>query len=241
MRIHLHTCSSVLPCYRQWDYQQGLGMKQITSLDFSKCYIEQLNAEQLRQANSILYSAYHDDPLFMQIFQSDKPDFEARLRAAIREEIAAFWDKKQPLLGLFYDEQLLGVACLTEPDAGFQGERLWHWRLKMLLTAGYLSSQQMLEKERRVHEAMPATAYHMLAFIARNPAYFHPDAMSHFLKAIDHWVDQQPGSEGVGVFVTLDRYLPFFHQDHYEVVGQLDFRQVSGKLLFRRRQQLQEP
>ena len=69
-------------------------MKQITSLDFSKCYIEQLNAEQLRQANSILYSAYHDDPLFMQIFQSDKPDFEARLRAAIREEIAAFWDKK---------------------------------------------------------------------------------------------------------------------------------------------------
>ena len=215
-------------------------MNQISSLDFSKCRIEQLNAEQLRQANSILYSAYHDDPLFMQIFQVDKPEYESRLRAAIREEIANFWDKQQPILGLFHDEQLLGVACLTQPDANFQGERLWHWRLKMLLTAGFLSSKQMLEKERKVHDAMPATSYHMLAFIARNPAYFYADAMSHFLLAIDHWVDQHTASEGVGVFVTLDKYLPFFHQDQYEVVGQLDFQQVSGKLLFRKRQQLQE-
>lgn len=210
------------------------------SLDLSKCRIEQLNAEQLRQASSILYSAYHDDPLFMQIFQADKPDFEARLRAAIREELATFWDKQQPVLGMFFEEQLLGVACLTQPDAGFQGERLWHWRLKMLLTAGFLSSRQMLEKEKKVHEAMPAASYHMLAFIARNPAYYHPDAMSHFLNAIDHWVDQHALSEGVGVFVTLDKYLPFFHQDHYQVVGQLDFQKVSGKLLFRKRQQLQE-
>lgn len=210
------------------------------SLDLSKCRIEQLNAEQLRQASSILYSAYHDDPLFMQIFQADKPDFEARLRAAIREELATFWDKQQPVLGMFFEEQLLGVACLTQPDDGFQGERLWHWRLKMLLTAGYLSSRQMLEKEKKVHEAMPAASYHMLAFIARNPAYYHPDAMSHFLNAIDHWVDQHALSEGVGVFVTLDKYLPFFHQDQYQVVGQLDFQKVSGKLLFRKRQQLQE-
>ena len=49
-----------------------------------------------------------------------------------------------------------------------------------------------------------------------------------------------PGSEGVGVFVTLDKYLQFFHQDQYQVVGQLDFQQVSGKLLFRKRQLLQE-
>ena len=215
-------------------------MNQITALDFSKCRIEQLNAEQLRLASSILYSAYHDDPLFMQIFQADKSDYESRLRAAIREEIANFWDQQQPVLGLFYEEQLLGVACLTQPDAGFQGERLWHWRLKMLLTAGFLSAKQMLEKERKVHQAMPATSYHMLAFIARNPAYHHTDAMSHFLLAIDHWVDQHAASEGVGVFVTLDKYLQFFRQDHYEVVGQLDFQQVSGKLLFRRRQQLQE-
>ena len=40
--------------------------------------------------------------------------------------------------------------------------------------------------------------------------------------------------------MTLDKYLPFFHQDQYEVVGQLDFQKVSGKLLFRKRQQLQE-
>jgi hypothetical protein len=215
-------------------------MNQLSDLDFNQCRIEQLNAEQLRQASSILYSAYHDDPLFMQIFRAGRPDYEARLRAAIREEIATFWDMQQPVLGMFHGEQLLGVACLTEPGAAFNGERLWHWRLKMLLTAGLLSTQQMLDKERKVYEAMPAKSFHMLAFIARNPAYYHPQAMRHFLQAIDSWVDTSEVSEGIGVFVTLDKYLSFFHQDDYQVVGQLDFQHVSGKLLFRSRHRLQE-
>lgn len=200
------------------------------------CEIRQLDAEQLKQAQSILYSAYHDDPLFMQIFRADKADYEARLRAAIREDLATFWELQQPILGLWYRQQLLGVACLTAPGRALQGQRLWHWRLKMLLTAGLLSSQQMLEKERRIHQAMPVEHYHMLAFIARNPAYDYPQAMRQFLLAIDHWADADPQSEGIGVFVTLDKYLAFFNQDHYAVVGQLDFQTVSGKLLFRARQ-----
>jgi len=208
----------------------------VNSLPLSECEIRQLDAEELKQAQSILYSAYHDDPLFMQIFRADKADYEARLRAAIREEIATFWEQQQPVLGLWFQQQLLGVACLTAPGQAFQGDRLWHWRLKMLLTAGLLSSQQMLEKERRIHQAMPAERYHMLAFIARNPAYDHPQAMRQFLLAIDHWVDADSQSEGIGVFVTLEKYLSFFSQDQYLVVGQLDFQTVSGKLLFRKRQ-----
>lgn len=200
------------------------------------CEIRQLDPEELKLAQSILYSAYHDDPLFMQIFRSDKADYEARLRSAIREEVATFWEMQQPIIGLWYQQQLLGVACLTAPGAAFQGDRLWHWRLKMLLTAGLLSSQQMLEKERRVHAAMPVSQYHMLAFIARNPAYDYPQAMRHFLLAIDHWVDQHASSEGIAVFVTIDKYLGFFAQDQYQQIAQLDFNTVSGRLLYRAKQ-----
>lgn len=199
--------------------------------------VEVLNAEQLKLAASILYMAYHDDPLFMQIFRAETPDYEKRLRSAIREDLAAFWQAGQPILGLLQGEQLLGVACITTPASELTGDRFWHWRLKMLLTAGLLSTRQMLEKEQKIHAAMPAKNYHMLAFLARNPSYHHPAAMRTFLQAIDHWVDQDASSEGIGVFVTLDKYLPLFHQDDYQQVARLDFQTVSGTLLFRSRQQ----
>jgi hypothetical protein len=198
--------------------------------------VEVLNAEQLKLAASILYMAYHDDPLLMKIFRAEQTDYEKRLRSAIREDLAAFWDAGQPLLGLMQGEQLLGIACITTPSSALSGDRFWHWRLKMLLTAGLLSTRQMLEKEQKIHAAMPAERYHMLAFLARNPAYHHPSAMRTFLQAIDHWVDLEPESQGIGVFVTLDKYLSLFHQDDYQKVCTLEFQTVSGTLLFRSKQ-----
>lgn len=195
--------------------------------------VELLNAEQLKPAASVLYTAYHDDPLLMQIFRSQLPDYEQRLRSAIREDLAAFWQAGQPILGLMQADTLLGVACLTTPDSVLSGDRFWHWRLKMLLTAGVLSTRQMLEKEQKIHAAMPAEHYHMLAFLARNPSYHHSGAMRQFLQAIDHWVDQDTVSEGIGVFVTLEKNLPLFHQDNYQKVAELRFNTVSGSLLFR--------
>jgi len=199
--------------------------------------VEVLNAEQLKLAASILYTAYHDDPLFMQIFRATETDYEKRLRSAIREDLAAFWQAGQPILGLLQGEQLLGVACITTPASDLSGDRFWHWRLKMLLTAGLLSTRQMLEKEQKIHAAMPAERYHMLAFLARNPSYHHPAAMRTFLQAIDHWVDEDSDSEGIGVFVTLDKYLPLFQQHEYQQVAKLEFQTVAGTLLFRPRQQ----
>ena len=60
-----------------------------------------LAAEDLKIAASILYQAYHDDPLFMDIFQYNKEGYESRLRSAIREELNAFWQARQPMIGLF--------------------------------------------------------------------------------------------------------------------------------------------
>jgi hypothetical protein len=109
-----------------------------------------LSADELKLAASLLYQSYYDDPLFMEIFRADKPDYEQRLRAAIREELNTFWQAKQPIVGLFQGEQLFGVACVIEPDSGIGSSRLWHWRLKMLLTAGYVSTKQLLDKEQKI-------------------------------------------------------------------------------------------
>lgn len=195
-----------------------------------------LTADELKLAASILYQSYHDDPLFMEIFRSDKADYEQRLRAAIREELNTFWQAKQPVIGLFNAEQLLGVACVIEPDSGIGASRLWHWRLKMLLTAGYVSTRQLLDKEQKIHAAMPAQRYHMLAFIAVSPKHQHLGLGHYLMLAVDSVVGKDSASEGIGVFVTLEKYKTFFADDLYQPVAQLAFNTVSGTLMFRSRQ-----
>ncbi|SEA94187.1 GNAT family N-acetyltransferase [Alkalimonas amylolytica] len=198
--------------------------------------MRELEGQELNIAASILYQSYHDDPLFMTIFQAEKADYEKKLRAAIREELSAFWQSSQTIIGLFQAEQLIGVACLVKANSGLGGHRYWHWRLKMLLTAGYVSTRQLLEKEERIHAAMPAKDYHMLAFIAVSPRHQQLGLGHHLLRAVDQLVDQDSESSGVGVFVTLEKYLPFFGGDAYQTVTELSFNTVQGKLLFRPKQ-----
>ena len=61
-----------------------------------------LSVDDLKIAASILFNAYVDDPLFVDIFQAEKEGYESRLRSAIREELNAFWVAEQPMIGLFH-------------------------------------------------------------------------------------------------------------------------------------------
>lgn len=206
------------------------------TIDISTIKAALLNGEELKLAASVLYQSYHDDPLFMQIFRAETADYEARLRAAIREELNTFWQARQPIIGLFSAEQLLGVACVIGPDSGIGASRLWHWRLKMLLTAGFVSTKQLLSKEQKIHAAMPAERYHMLAFIAVMPKYQHLGLGHYLIHAVDSIVDKDAQSQGIGVFVTLAKYHTFFSDDRYQTVAELEFGTLSGSLMFRPRQ-----
>lgn len=195
-----------------------------------------LAAEDLKIAASILYLAYHDDPLFVDIFQFEKEGYESRLRSAIREELNAFWLAKQPMIGLFdSDDRLVAVACLVNPDAELSPNRFWHWRLKMLLTAGYFSTKQMVDKETVVREHVPATHFHMLSLIG-----VHPDQQDHglghvLMSAVEGIMLEDPNSEGVGMYVTLPKCLSFFQDGNYNLVEELAIGQINGHLMFRPR------
>ena len=191
-----------------------------------------LSSEDLKLACSLLYQAYHDDPLFCEIFDAREDGYEMRLRAAIREELNVFWQAKQPMIGLFDGEHLLAVACLTLPVGELGPRRFWHWRLKMLLTAGYLGTKQMLEKEQLIHQHMPDADYHMIAFIG-----VHPDHQAHglghmLLGAIESFAAEQSNSEGVGVYVTLEKYLSFFKDGAFEHVKSLTVAGIEGQLMY---------
>ena len=195
-----------------------------------------LAAEDLKIAASILYLAYYDDPLFVKIFKFEKEGYESRLRSAIREELNAFWLAKQPMIGLFDDERLIAVACLVNPDSELGPNRFWHWRLRMLLTAGYFSTKQMVEKETRVRERVPAEHFHMLSLIGVHPDHQHNGLGHMLMSAIEGIMLEDKNSQGVGMFVTLPKCLSFFKNGYYNLVEELESGYIKGHLMFRPRE-----
>lgn len=194
-----------------------------------------LVAEDLKAAASLLYQTYHDDELFKRIFRADKPDYDKRLRAAIREDLTSFWESAQPIVGLKDGDTLLGVVCLTRPGASFGPDRFWHWRISMLMTAGFLSTRQVLEKERRIQQAMPDVPYHMLAFIAVSPQYQQQGLGQLLVKAVDSLLHEDTDSQGVGVYVTRNDYREFFVKRGYQPMAKIEVAELPGEILFHSR------
>lgn len=190
-----------------------------------------LVAEDLKLAASLLYQAYHDDPVFLEIFNGDKEDYEQRLRASIREELGVFWQAKQPMVGLYLGEAMVGVACLNSPDEGVGFERFWHWRLKMLLSAGYFSTKQMMEKEKIIMSAVPLKRFHMLSFIAIHPLHQHHGFGHYLMAAVNTVLEEHQDSEGVAVYATNDKYRDFFKDVDYEFIEEVKVGNVSGALM----------
>lgn len=190
-----------------------------------------LAAEDLKLAASLLYQAYHDDPVFLEIFNGDKEDYEQRLRASIREELGAFWQAQQPMVGLYLGEAMVGVACLNVPDDGVGVERFWHWRLKMLLSAGYFSTKQMMDKEKIVTSAVPLKKFYMLSFIAIHPLHQHHGFGHYLMAAVNTVLEEHQDSEGVAVYATNTKYRDFFKDVDYEFIKEVKVGQVSGALM----------
>jgi GNAT superfamily N-acetyltransferase len=153
------------------------------------------------------------------------------LRAAIREELSAFWHAKQPMVGLYLGEAMVGVACLNSPDESVSSERFWHWRLKMMLGAGYFSTKQMIEKEKTVLAAVPMKKFHMLAFIAIHPLHQHHGFGHYLMAAVNTILEEHSASEGVAVYATTKKYQQFFKEVDYELVKELSIGNVSGSLM----------
>ncbi|WP_206484089.1 GNAT family N-acetyltransferase [Thalassotalea sp. G2M2-11] len=196
-----------------------------------------LTAEDLKLAVSLLYQAYHDDPVFMDIFNSEKSDYEQRLRAAIREELNAFWQAQQPMVGLYLKEAMVGVACLNSRQDGVTADRFWHWRLKMLLGAGYFSTKQMIEKEEKVLAEVPMEKFHILSFIAIHPLHQHHGFGHYLMAAVNTLLDEYQDSEGVAVYATSEKYKAFFSDVDYEFIKEVAVGNVSGSLMVHYRSQ----
>jgi len=197
-----------------------------------------LTAEDINVAASLIYQAYHDDPVLQKMLGSGEgalSDYEKKLRALVREELASFWHGKQPLVGLFQGERLKAVACIIQSDSEVQAERYWHWRLKLMLSAGYLTTHQLIEKERTIRKALETMGnYYFLAFIAVDPHFQQQGLGNLLLKGLEDLLVENKEASGIAVFVTKGEHEDFFLHHDYELLQRLEFNNVTGDLMFKK-------
>ena len=199
--------------------------------------VQHIAPEDISTAASLIYQAYQNDPILQTLlgYNEKSPlDYEKKLRALIREELSSFWQEKQPLISLYRNDKLKAVACVFESSSQLQAERYWHWRLKLMLSAGYLQTNQLIEKEKTIRDALkPQGNYYFLAFIAVDPHFHGQWFCRQLLKGLDGLLHDNPESSGIAVFVTRDEHTQFFKSQGFEHFKQLTFNRVKGELLFK--------
>ena len=168
-----------------------------------------LTAEDCNIAASVLYQAYREDSLLQQILDFDAANptsFEKRLRLLVKEELSSFWQSHQHLIGVFVDNNLLAVSCVLKANSELSAERVWHWRLKLMLNAGWLSTNQLIEKEKRLQQALhdyPNSCF--ISLFAVDPHVQHQGLGRYLLRAVDDIVKTDNAS-GSAVFVTREQH-----------------------------------
>ena len=90
-----------------------------------------------RETRSLLYHAYRHEPTFAYLFEADRPGYQQRVRATVRELVNQHFLQQQPALGLLLNDRLIAVALIAPPQRRLDITESWAWRARMLLTAGF--------------------------------------------------------------------------------------------------------
>ncbi|MEJ6473595.1 GNAT family N-acetyltransferase [Pseudoalteromonas piscicida] len=197
--------------------------------------VRYLSPEDVNVAASVLYQAYHDDPLLKQVLEAkEQATFEKKLRALIREELSAFGHTGQPMIGLYKEDKLLAVACVIANSGELEASRQWHWRLRLMLSAGYLQTQQLIDKEKAIRTALQELEpYHFLSLIAVDPHVQGLGYGHYLLTALDDLIAQSDDTKGMAVFITQQAQAQFFEGHGYHILQNMVFSSVEGTLLFK--------
>ena len=198
-----------------------------------QCRAVYLTAEDLRVAASILYNAYHSDPLFLDALTTgEQTQYEKKLRGAIREELNELWQQEQALIGLFDGDRLIGVACIATQQVPLGEARYWHWRLKMLLSTGWQSTQALMKKESQIIDNLPSKECGILQFIAISPLEQGKGFGHKLVQAVLSWCDEQPELDGIGLFASRVSDIHLFNHHRFEKRTELMIGNILGELLF---------
>ena len=78
--------------------------------------VRMLDSGYAREARSLLYHAYRHDPTFAYLFEAERPGYDQRVRATVRELVQQHFAEDLPAIGLLIDDRLIGMALIAPPQ-----------------------------------------------------------------------------------------------------------------------------
>ena len=194
--------------------------------------IRVLNSGYSREARALLYQAYRHEPTFAYIFEAQRPGYELRVRATVRELVKQHFFQKLPAIGLFVDDKMIGIALIAPPQRRLGITESWGWRLRMVLSTGFNCTRRYLEYYNSVLACLPSEAVHVLPLVGIHPEFQGKHLGEQLLQAVHDWCAVDENSQGVVVDTGNPRYLEFYKRQGYEEIGEVAVGTVREHVFF---------
>jgi len=191
-----------------------------------------LNSDYSPEARSLLYQAYRHEPTFAYIFEAERPGYEQRVRATVRELVKQHFFQKLPAIGLFVNDRLIGIALIAPPQRRLGITESWAWQLRMWLSTGVRGTRRYLDYHHAVLACLPAESVHVLPLLGIHPQFQGKHYGEQLLTAVHNWCAEDPHSSGVVVDTGNPRYLGFYQRQGYEEIGEVAVGPVLEHVFF---------
>ncbi|MBV6751715.1 GNAT family N-acetyltransferase [Pseudomonas chlororaphis] len=174
-----------------------------------------------REARSLLYQAYRHEPTFAYLFEAERPGYEQRVRATVRERVKQHFLEDLPAIGLLVNDRLIGIALIAPPQRRLDITESWVWRMRMVLSTGFRCTRRYLEYQQAVLACLPSNSVHVLPLLGIHPQFQGQQYGEQLLMAVHNWCAEDPHSQGVVLDTGNPRYLAFYKRQGYEEIGEV--------------------
>ena len=194
--------------------------------------VRMLDSGYAREARSLLYHAYRHDPTFAYLFEAERPGYDQRVRATVRELVQQHFAEDLPAIGLLIDDRLIGMALIAPPQRRMDITESWGWRMRMLLTTGFRCTKRYLEYHDAVIACLPPGPYHVLPLLGIHPEYQGKNLGEQLLEALHNWCAEDASSQGVVLDTGNGHYLEFYKRQVYEEIGEVAIGPIIEHVFF---------
>ena len=198
----------------------------------SPAEVRMLDGGYAREARSLLYHAYRHDPTFAYLFEAERPGYDQRVRATVRELVQQHFTEDLPGIGLLIDDRLVGMALIAPPQRRMDITESWGWRMRMLLTTGFRCTKRYLQYHDAVIACLPPGPYHVLPLLGVHPEYQGKHLGEQLLEALHNWCAEDASSQGVVLDTGNAHYLDFYKRHGYEEIGEVAVGPIIEHVFF---------
>lgn len=185
-----------------------------------------------REARSLLYQAYRHEPTFAYLFEAERPGYEQRVRATVRERVKQHFLEDLPAIGLLVNDRLIGIALIAPPQRRLDITESWVWRMRMVLSTGFRCTRRYLEYQQAVLACLPSNSVHVLPLLGIHPQFQGQHYGEQLLLAVHNWCAEDPHSQGVVLDTGNPRYIEFYKRQGYEEIGEVAVGPIRERVFY---------